>query len=102
MTQLNINLVLLDHLVGLETNEFVRRLRQPGVKLYCHPLTPIFLGSFERYLGGPAGIKRLIAEKKIVPLDVDKPLIITIPRIVSALEVKVTLLPAGHCPGSVM
>ncbi|CAL8138248.1 unnamed protein product [Orchesella dallaii] len=91
-----------DHLVGLETNAFVRRLNQPGVQLYCHPITPILLGSFERYLGGVDGINNLIKNRKIIPVDTNKPFKIRIPRVPVALEVKVTLLPAGHCPGSVM
>lgn len=91
-----------DHLVGLETEAFIRRLRQPGIKLYCHPITPILLGSFERYLEGPNGVRKLIAGRKIVPLDVNKPKMIQIPRGSGHLDVTLTLLPAGHCPGSVM
>jgi hypothetical protein len=90
-------------MVGLESSDFVRRLQsQPGVKLYCHTLTPILLGAFSRYLGGREGLEQLIRQGKVVPLDAEKPYTLEIPSHPDNFNVTVTLLPAGHCPGSVM
>ncbi|CAG7830637.1 unnamed protein product [Allacma fusca] len=91
-----------DHTVGLETEAFLERLKEPGIKLYCQAITPILLGDFERYLGGEAGIEELVRCGKLVPLDAEKTVEIEIPAKTSSYFVELTLLPAGHCPGSVM
>jgi Cft2 family RNA processing exonuclease len=51
-------------------------------------------------LRGEPGIRALLAQGKIVPLNVNQTYEVQIPSTRSS--VKVTLLPAAHCPGSVM
>jgi len=96
-------------MVGLESPDFLERLECAGVTLYCHTLTPILLCAFSRYLGGQENLERLIRRRKIVPKDADVPFYVEIVRNRTSssqeeetLSVTVTLLPAGHCPGSVM
>ncbi len=92
-------------MVGLEGKSFLNRLNEDGVVLYTHRLTPKLLKGFEKYLGGPEKQDELIARKKIIPLEIyDTKLL----RMKSLEEngcyvvASVTLLSAGHCPGSVM
>jgi hypothetical protein len=87
-------------MVGLDEDEFWDRLQEPGVKLYLHELSPGLLPLFERYLHGREGIQALIDQCKLVPLPALTPIEIDEPF--TATEIRVTLLPAGHCPGSVM
>ncbi len=89
-----------DHMVGLEEPGFWDRLQHPHVKLYVSNITPQLLPLFGRYLRGEPGIRALLAQGKIVPLNVNQTYEVQIPSTRSS--VKVTLLPAAHCPGSVM
>ena len=94
--------ILSDHMAGLESAEFFERLNEPEIKLYCHLITPMLLGHWDSYLGGKSMIKELIKNKKIIPLETDKPTELHIPSSPRSYKVTVTLLAAGHCPGSVM
>jgi len=85
--------------------EFLDRIEEPNIHLYCHALTPVLLGAFEKYFSGRSNLHDLIQRRRIRPLNVNQPYTIEAPRIFHPNQLfafKVTLLPAGHCPGSVM
>ncbi|KAM6201799.1 LOW QUALITY PROTEIN: protein artemis-like [Rhynchocyon petersi] len=85
-----------DHMKGLRAPAMQRRLEcSLKVYLYCSPVTKELLLTNPKYR---------FWEKRIVAIEVDTPT--QIPLIDEASgekeEIVVTLLPAGHCPGSVM
>ncbi|XP_006872677.1 PREDICTED: protein artemis [Chrysochloris asiatica] len=85
-----------DHMKGLRAPTMKRRLEcSLKVFLYCSPVTKELLLTNPKYR---------FWETRIVSLEIDTPT--QIPLIDEASgkkdEVVVTLLPAGHCPGSVM
>ncbi|XP_019753046.1 protein artemis isoform X10 [Hippocampus comes] len=85
-----------DHMRGIKAPKLKRRLRSSRrVKLYCSLVTKELLLSSR---------KHLFWEKFIVPLELESPTQISLVDEASgeSEEVVVTLLPAGHCPGSVM
>ncbi|XP_051911027.1 protein artemis isoform X3 [Hippocampus zosterae] len=85
-----------DHMRGIKAPKLKRRLRSSRrVKLYCSPVTKELLLSSR---------KHLFWEEFIVPLELESPTQISLVDEASgeSEEVVVTLLPAGHCPGSVM
>ena len=92
--------ICVDHMVGLDESKFLRRLEERDVKLYVSTISPVLLPLFGRYLGGESGIRTLLATQKLVPLRVNERHEIGVPS--SRTSLHVTLLPAGHCPGSVM
>ena len=85
-----------DHMVGLEAQEFADRLGQyPFMKLYCNPVTAGLLLAIPRFAHLGDYIQAMPSdEQQLVPVYSAK------------FELKytltVTLIPAGHCPGSVM
>ena len=81
-----------DHMVGLDYPEFASRLSDNAYTLYCHPVTAGLLRGMSRY-------EHLYPF--IEPLPSDEPHSIPIPGNPTGY-VSVTLIPAGHCPGSVM
>ncbi|XP_053321308.1 protein artemis isoform X2 [Spea bombifrons] len=85
-----------DHMKGLR-GPFLKRRLQCSLKvyLYCSPVTKELLLTSPRYA---------FWEKRIVAIEVDTPTQISLVDEVTGdkEEILVTLLPAGHCPGSVM
>ncbi|KAJ8261955.1 hypothetical protein GJAV_G00160410 [Gymnothorax javanicus] len=85
-----------DHMKGLKGPLLKRKLKfSLTVKLYCSPVTKEIL------LNNP---KYGFWEDHIVALEVDNPTQISLVDEIlgETEEIVVTLLPAGHCPGSVM
>ncbi|KAF7246592.1 Protein artemis, partial [Varanus komodoensis] len=85
-----------DHMQGLRAPSMKRRLAcSLTVCLYCSPVTKELLLSNPRYK---------FWENHIVALEVETPTQISLVEEASGEkeDVVVTLLPAGHCPGSVM
>ncbi|XP_069048315.1 protein artemis isoform X2 [Lepisosteus oculatus] len=85
-----------DHMKGLKGPALKRRLKcSLTVRLYCSPVTKELLLSNPRYS---------FWENHIVALEVETPTQISLIDEASGEkeDVVVTLLPAGHCPGSVM
>uniref|UniRef100_A0A8C3J4E3 Protein artemis n=1 Tax=Calidris pygmaea TaxID=425635 RepID=A0A8C3J4E3_9CHAR len=85
-----------DHMKGLRAPALKRRLEGSlKVKLYCSPVTKELLLTSWKYK---------FWEKHIVALEVETPTQISLVDETSGEkeDVEVTLLPAGHCPGSVM
>ncbi|KAM4902171.1 protein artemis [Sylvia borin] len=85
-----------DHMKGLRATALKRRLEGSlKVKLYCSPVTKELLLTNWKYK---------FWENHIVALEVETPTQISLVDETSGEkeDVVVTLLPAGHCPGSVM
>ncbi|XP_029318219.1 protein artemis [Cottoperca gobio] len=85
-----------DHMKGLKGPILKRKLHfSHTVRLYCSFVTKELLMSNPRYA---------FWEEYIVPLELDSPTQISLVDEASGEkeEIVVTLLPAGHCPGSVM
>uniref|UniRef100_T1J2U6 Protein artemis n=1 Tax=Strigamia maritima TaxID=126957 RepID=T1J2U6_STRMM len=85
-----------DHMEGLKTNDFFQRLRKSSIDihLYTSKITRDILSNDDRYSH---------LEPFIDVLEIEAPKIIKIPNENGpSSEVTVTLLAAGHCPGSVM
>ncbi|XP_064905307.1 protein artemis isoform X1 [Columba livia] len=85
-----------DHMKGLRAPALKRRLEGSlNVKLYCSPVTKELLLTSRKYK---------FWENHIVALEVETPTQISLVDETSGEkeDIEVTLLPAGHCPGSVM
>ncbi|KAM9581593.1 protein artemis isoform 1-T1 [Guaruba guarouba] len=85
-----------DHMKGLRAPALRRRMEGSlKVKLYCSPITKELLLTNWKYK---------FWENHIVALEVETPTQISLVDEVTGEkeDVEVTLLPAGHCPGSVM
>ncbi|XP_048865718.1 protein artemis-like isoform X2 [Brienomyrus brachyistius] len=85
-----------DHMKGLKGPLLKRKLKfSLTVKLYCSPVSKELLLSNPKYL---------FWEKHVVALELESPTQISLVDEISGEkeDVMVTLLPAGHCPGSVM
>ncbi|XP_047610649.1 protein artemis isoform X1 [Phacochoerus africanus] len=85
-----------DHMKGLRASTLKRRLEcSLKVSLYCSPVTRELLLTNPRYR---------FWEKRIVSIEIETPTQISLIDEASGEkeEIVVTLLPAGHCPGSVM
>jgi DNA cross-link repair 1C protein len=89
-----------DHMIGLGNLSFSDLLEKMNYKLYCHEITAKLLCCDKRYLH---------LEPYVHPLRTNEPYVLDIPSssiiekcVSSSNIVCVTLLPAFHCPGSVM
>ncbi|XP_004641834.1 protein artemis [Octodon degus] len=85
-----------DHMKGLRAPTLKRRLEcSLKVHLYCSPVTKELLLTSPKYR---------FWEKRIVAIEIETPTQISLIDEASGEkeEIVVTLLPAGHCPGSVM
>ncbi|XP_027449169.1 protein artemis isoform X2 [Zalophus californianus] len=85
-----------DHMKGLRAPTLKRRLEcSLKVYLYCSPVTKELLLTSPKYK---------FWEKRIISIEIETPTQISLVDEASGEkeEVVVTLLPAGHCPGSVM
>ncbi|XP_032477993.1 protein artemis isoform X2 [Phocoena sinus] len=85
-----------DHMKGLRAPSLKRRLEcSLKVYLYCSPVTKELLLTSPRYR---------FWEKRIISIEIETPTQISLVDEASGEkeEIVVTLLPAGHCPGSVM
>ncbi|XP_066489591.1 protein artemis isoform X1 [Tiliqua scincoides] len=85
-----------DHMKGLRAPSLKRRLAcSLQVRLYCSPVTRELLLTSPKYR---------FWERHIVSLEVETPTQISLVEEASGEkeDLVVTLLPAGHCPGSVM
>uniref|UniRef100_A0A8C2VRU6 Protein artemis n=1 Tax=Chinchilla lanigera TaxID=34839 RepID=A0A8C2VRU6_CHILA len=85
-----------DHMKGLRAPTLKRRLEcSLTVHLYCSPVTKELLLTSPKYR---------FWEKRIVAIEIETPTQIALIDEASGEkeEIVVTLLPAGHCPGSVM
>ena len=81
-------------MMGLIEPELFERLKHYNLKIYCHKVSAAFLSALPLYV---------LLTPYIVPLDSDNETTLNV-----SLEgdethtLTVTLIPAGHCPGSVM
>ncbi|XP_002750100.4 protein artemis isoform X2 [Callithrix jacchus] len=85
-----------DHMKGLRAPALKRRLEcSLKVCLYCSPVTKELLLTSPKYR---------FWEKRIISIEIETPTQISLVDEASGEkeEIVVTLLPAGHCPGSVM
>ncbi|OWF41607.1 protein artemis-like [Mizuhopecten yessoensis] len=85
-----------DHTVGLSVSSFITRLKESSeVYLYCSDVTKVLLIESPKYQH---------LERYIKTLPINQPVTVSIPQASSCKVdmVQVTLLPAAHCPGSVM
>ncbi|XP_063953850.1 protein artemis-like isoform X2 [Lytechinus pictus] len=83
-------------MVGLSSKKFADRLKcNPHIKLYCSEVTFEFLLTDERY-------KHLQASLFSLPIEQTSTVILVNEFNGQEEKLLVTLLPAGHCPGSVM
>ncbi len=86
-----------DHMEGLDAPEFESRLTShyPNIKLYCHDVTAGLLLAIPRFS---------LLRRHLVTLTTDEQHAIPVFTKEGVLKyhVTVTLIPAGHCPGSVM
>ncbi|XP_048223443.1 LOW QUALITY PROTEIN: protein artemis [Perognathus longimembris pacificus] len=85
-----------DHMKGLRAPTLKRRLEcSLKVFLYCSPVTKELLLTSPRYR---------FWEKRIVSIEIETPTQLSLVDEATGKkeEIVVTLLPAGHCPGSVM
>jgi DNA cross-link repair 1C protein len=87
-----------DHMIGLNDPAFFACLQKQNYKLYCHEITAAFLLTDARYSSLRSHISALKANETYV---------IDIPSSSCSSDdvantISVTLLPAYHCPGSVM
>ncbi|KAK4318202.1 hypothetical protein Pmani_010779 [Petrolisthes manimaculis] len=85
-----------DHMVGLSSPQFLDHLESnSGVYLYCSSITARFL---------QASIRHRPLDPFVRPLPPEEPVKITVPNVAeeASHQLCVTLIPAGHCPGSVM
>ena len=83
-------------MTGLSSPQFLDHLESNnGVYLYCSPLTSRFLQS---------SIRHRPLTPYVFPLQLEETVKITVPNVAEEAthQVWVTLLPAAHCPGSVM
>ncbi|XP_061617718.1 protein artemis isoform X3 [Phyllopteryx taeniolatus] len=99
-----------DHMRGMKSPKMKRRLQSSRrVKLYCSLVTKELLLSsrrhlfWEEFISSPSGMTRTLQARQ-VPLELESPTQISLVDETSgeSEELTVTLLPAGHCPGSVM
>ncbi|XP_076040079.1 protein artemis-like isoform X2 [Oratosquilla oratoria] len=85
-----------DHMIGLSSPQFLDHLESNvGVYLYCSAITARFL---------QASIRHRPLDPYVRPLPPEESVRITVPNVAeeAAHQLMVTLIPAGHCPGSVM
>lgn len=85
-----------DHMIGLSSPQFLDHLESnSGVYLYCSHITARFL---------QASIRHRPLDPYVRPLPPEEPVKITVPNVAeeASHQLCVTLIPAGHCPGSVM
>ncbi|XP_045603959.1 protein artemis isoform X3 [Procambarus clarkii] len=85
-----------DHMIGLSSPQFLDHLESnSGVYLYCSAITARFL---------QASIRHRPLDPFVRPLPPEEPIKITVPNVAeeASHQLCVTLIPAGHCPGSVM
>ena len=87
-----------DHMVGLDSHDMAHRLKiDSSIKLYCSSTTSALLLAISRF-------EHL--RPHIEQLPIDEELSLPVPSCSSELPnqkfISVTLIPAGHCPGSVM
>lgn len=85
-----------DHMVGLSSPQFLDHLESnSGVYLYCSSITARFL---------QASIRHRPLDPFVRPLPHEESVKITVPNVAeeASHQLCVTLIPAGHCPGSVM
>ncbi|XP_030856288.1 protein artemis isoform X3 [Strongylocentrotus purpuratus] len=85
-----------DHMVGLSSKKFADRLKcNPHIRLYCSEVTYEFLLTDDKY-------KHLQASLSSLPIEQTSTVALVNEFNGQEEKLLVTLLPAGHCPGSVM
>lgn len=84
-----------DHMTGLSSEQLTVTLRGRNCSLYCSEVTKALLQADDEF-------KHLVSYLKSLPIE--EPILMSLPAHMhlSPMQVTVTLLPAGHCPGSVM
>ncbi|MCL4105213.1 UNVERIFIED_CONTAM: hypothetical protein GTU68_055344 [Idotea baltica] len=85
-----------DHMIGLSSPQFLDHLESnSGLYLYCSQITARFL---------QASIRHRPLSPYVVPLPHEEPVKITVPNVAEEAthQLWVTLIPAAHCPGSIM
>lgn len=85
-----------DHMIGLEAPEFAARLSTyPSIKLYCQTVTAGLLLAMPPY----AHLRPYVQS---MPIDDEHLISVESVDGKNKYHVTVTLIPAGHCPGSTM
>ena len=88
-----------DHMVGLNEPELFERLKRYNFKIYCHKISAALLSALPHY-------RHLTPF--VIPLEAMTEVTINVSihggnfDEINSYPLTVTLIPAGHCPGSVM
>ena len=90
-------------MIGIESAEFFKLLEsRPDVFIYCSPLTKKMISSWKEDNNKGTNLTKL--DSHLSALDVDQTHVIMLPSTDKdqPKQIQVTLVPASHCPGSVM
>ena len=90
-------------MIGIESAEFFKLLEsRPNVYIYCSPLTKKMISSWKEDDNKGTNLTKLDSHLK--SLDVDQSHFVPLPSTEKDQpdQIQVTLIPASHCPGSVM
>ena len=93
-SNLRFNLAWLALMVGRNEPELFERLKNLNLKIYCHKVSAALLSALPLYVH---------SFPYIIPLDLDNEITLNVSS--EGFEthtLTVTLIPEGHCPGSVM
>lgn len=94
---------ILDHMIGIESVEFFNLLEsRTNVFIYCSPLTKKMISSWKEDNSKGTNLTKLDSHLK--SLEVEQTTLIMLPSTDKDQpdQIQVTLIPASHCPGSVM
>jgi len=85
-----------DHMVGLASPKLRDRFHDhPYIRLYCHKVSKALLAGLDQY-------NHLINSIEVLELQEEKLISIYDSQGIESSTATVSIIPAGHCPGSVM